>query len=133
MTERTAMDEIKRTLVEETRTDAVGLWAVLWEVKRAFPSLSAEEAKQITLTVIREGLIKRDFLAGHFSENDDETLAFSEWGLLVEETMARVEREWVALGREPTLGDVVWFVNSRVLPLVVRKHPMGKGWKPSRG
>jgi hypothetical protein len=130
MIQRAAIDKIKRVIVEEAQTDTVGLWSVLWQVKHDVPSLAPDEARQAALTVVREALAVESVVAGEFVDQDEDTAAFMSWQVSVDEAMARIEREWTALGREPTLGEVVWFVDPRLVPLTVRKHPMGKNWKP---
>jgi hypothetical protein len=44
----------------------------------------------------------------------------------LDESLARIDREWAALGREPNLGDIVWFVAPRLLPLTARKDRWGR-------
>jgi hypothetical protein len=130
MTTSTKIDQIGRVLVEETRTDTVGLWAVLWQVKHEMPALTPDETKQATLIVIRKALLEERVVAGNFVDEDDDNKAFVVWPSSAEDSIARIDREWTALGREPNLGDVVWFVDPHLLPVTARKHPMGKGWKP---
>jgi hypothetical protein len=124
------IDEIRRALVEEARTDTVGLWAVLWQVKQEMPVLTPDEAKRVTLTVIREALLEERIASGNFVDQDEDTQAFVVWPSSVEETIARIDREWTALGRDPNLGEVAWFVDPSLLPVTTRKHPMGRDWKP---
>lgn len=130
MIERETMEQIRRVLVEEAQTDALGLWSVLWQVKEDLPSLTPDEARQATLTVIREALAGNQILPGEFVDHDEDTSAFVAWPLSADEAVRRIEREWAALGREPNLGDVVWFVGPGLLPLAAQKHPMGRDWKP---
>jgi hypothetical protein len=130
MIERKAIDQVKRVLIEEAQTDTVGLWAVLWQVKQEIPLLTPDEARQATLTAIREALGEEHVIPGEFMDQDENTAAFVVWQLSVDEVVARIEREWAALGREPNLGEVVWLVDPHLLPLTARKHPMGKDWKP---
>jgi hypothetical protein len=37
---------------------------------------------------------------------------FVPWQLTIPEALARIEREWRALGRDPSLGDICWFNNT---------------------
>ena len=132
MTESAKADKIGRALVEETRTDTVGLWALLKQVARELPTLTPGEARQVTLTVIHGALVSEHVVAGNFVERDEDSMRFDVWQTSAEESVARIDREWIALGREPNLGDVVWFVDPCLLPVTALKHPMGKGWKPKR-
>jgi hypothetical protein len=64
MLEMPTLEQVVRNLVSEAQTDAVDLWAVLWEVKESQPWLEPDRAKQATLAVIREGLAGNQVLAG---------------------------------------------------------------------
>ncbi|NUQ75265.1 MAG: hypothetical protein HUU21_17075 [Polyangiaceae bacterium] len=125
-----AMDESKRVLVEEAQTDAVGLWTLLWDVEQEAPTLTADQMRQAVLTIIREVLTEGRIVAGDIVDRDEDTAAFVPWDLSVEDTVARIEREWVKLGRKPEPGEIAWFVDPHRLPVAVSKHPMGKDWKP---
>ena len=131
MTTEHAVGDLTRILREEAQTDTVGLWAVIWEVKQVMPLASPEEIRRTTLSVVRDALAGEHVVAGQFVDLDAETFAFSRWSASVDESLARIDREWDALGREPNLGDIVWFVDPHLLPVTARKHPMGKGWTPS--
>lgn len=133
MIERVKTERLKRILLEEARADTVGLWAILWQAKEDAASLSSAEAKQVTLAVIRELLAEKQIVAGVFVDQDEDTAAFVTWPLSAEEAVARIEREWAILGREPSLGEVVWFAHPSLLPLAVHKRPMGRDWKPRAG
>jgi hypothetical protein len=124
------MDEIKRVLVEEAQTDTVGLWTLLWDVEQEAPTLTTDQARQAVLAIIREVLTDGRIVAGDIVDRDEDTAAFVPWRLSVEDTVARIEREWVNLGRKPDPGELAWFVDPRLLPVAVYKHPMGKDWKP---
>ncbi len=130
MTQHAMMKQIKQVLVEEAQTDVVGLWAVLWEVKQEMPTLTADEARVATLEVVKGVLEHEEVIPGEFKDEREETTAFVPWQMSVVDTLKRIDREWGELGREPNLGDIVWFVSARLLPLTIRKDPLGKGWKP---
>lgn len=124
------MEQATRVLIEEAQTDTVGLWAVLWQVREEMPSLTSDEAKQATLAVVRGAIGGEHIVPGEFADQDEDTMVFVPWRLSATESMARIEREWASLGRDPNPGEVVWFVDPALLPLVGRKHPMGRDWKP---
>jgi hypothetical protein len=125
-----SVGEVTRILIEGAQTDTVGLWAVLWEIKQLMPSGSPDEIRRATLTAVRDALAGGHVVAGQFADHDVETVAFSPWNVSADEAVARIDREWAALGREPNLGDIVWFVAPDLLPLTARKDPMGKDWQP---
>lgn len=126
------MEEIERILLEEARTDTVGVWAVLWEIRQMFEDLSPEEARARTLNAIDHLLGTHRVVAGQFTDQDENTLVFERWDLPAKETVSRIDREWKALGRDPNPGEIAWLVDPGLLPLTALRHPMGKGWKPPR-
>lgn len=121
---------IKRALVEEAQSDVVGLWAVLWQVKNELPSLSSEEAKAATLEVVRDALGREEIVVGGFGGGDTETTSFIPWQMSLTDALQRIEREWGALGREPNLGDIAWFVAPRLLPVSMHRAPVKTQPKP---
>ncbi len=124
------MHDTQRIIAEEAKTDVVGLWAVLWEVKQNSTHLAPEAAMSVTLDVIERLLSAGDIVAGQFVDQNDDTLFFERWNMSVAETIDRIEREWQRLGKEPSPGEIVWFVNAELLPVTTAKYPMGKGWQP---
>jgi len=67
--------------------------------------------------VIQEALVDKSIVAGEFVDRDEHTAIFAVWQLSIDETIARIEREWLALGREPNLGEIAWFVDPHLLPV----------------
>jgi hypothetical protein len=120
------LSDVTRILGDEARTDAVGLWAA----KQLVPWASVEELRRATLAAVRDALTEGHVVAGQFVTRDAETVTFSPWGDSADEIVARIDREWLALGRDTNLGDIVWFVAPSLLPLTASKHPMGKDWVP---
>ena len=121
---------IRRALVEEAQSDVVGLWAILWQVKNEIPSLSSEEAKSATLEVVRDALSSEEIVVGGFGGGDTETVSFIPWQMSLADALERIEREWGALGREPNLGDIAWFVAAHQLPVSMHRSPIRTGQKP---
>lgn len=101
------VDEIVNEVLLECRSDYVGLWSV---VRRVADSL-VESAKvlAVTLSVVRKLLGDGRVVAGQFSGNQ-----FKVWEEPVEEIVSRIESEWAQLGRNPTLGEIVWFTAQSV-------------------
>lgn len=124
------MEEIERIILEESRTDIVGLEAVLWEIRQMFQGLSSEDARARTLNVVAQLVGTHRIVAGQFADQDEGTLVFEPWDLPAKEIVSRIDGEWNALGRDPNPGEIVWFVDPALLPITAMKHPMGKGWKP---
>ena len=113
--------EIRCVLVEEGQSDVVGLWTVLWQVRAELPSLTVQEAKAATLAVIRDALDRVEVVVGEFREQDFEATSFICWQTPVPDAIRRIDSEWVALGRDPNLGEIAWFVAPRLLPLSMQR------------
>ncbi len=68
---------------------------------------SQDEMRELSLEsiqrVVRQGLM---YLGDLTREG------FRKWAGPTEECLARVEREWKALGRGPTLGEICWLQNT---------------------
>jgi hypothetical protein len=124
MTQEGRIQQIRRALVEEGQSDVGGLWAVLGQVKAEMPSWTAEESKKATLEVIRDALNREELVVGEFREHDGKTTSFTPWQVSVTDALRRIDAEWVALGREPNLGDIAWFVAPGLLPFSMHIDPM---------
>lgn len=102
------IEEIKNVLLNECSVDYVGLWEVIshveYETKQSDPQTVRETVMVLITKLLREGLIK----AGA----PKDTGGFVAWQLSPEETVKRIHDEWNALGREPDLGDIVWFTTT---------------------
>jgi hypothetical protein len=110
MSQAQVIEEISRGLAEEARVDCVGLWTVLWEVKQRLPSLTPAEARVVALAVIHNAIEQGMVVPGEFV-----AMRFVPWEGPPEEAVQRIESRWLALGREPNIGEVVWFT-SRTVP-----------------
>jgi hypothetical protein len=130
MIDRSTIDEVKRVLVEEAQTNTVGPWVLVGVVSDVAPTLPPEQAREAILNAVREALAEERVVPGDFVDKDDDTYAFVPWRLSVDEAMARIRRDWIALGREPNPGEVAWFVDPHLLPVTAMKYPMGRDWKP---
>ncbi len=130
MTSSTVINEVDALLREEARSDCVGLWAVLWEVRQRLPALTSEAARAVVLAAVRKALDEGGVVAGEFVEGDEGHWAFASWDLAPDQAIARIERDWSSLGREPNLGDIASFVAPSLLPLTALRHPMGRDWRP---
>jgi hypothetical protein len=105
MSEAHVIEDIRELLATEVQTDCVGLWTVLWEVKQRLPSLTPEEARTTVLAIVREAIEREMVVPGEFVE-----MRFVRWEASPKVALDRIEGAWLALGREPNIGEVVWFV-----------------------
>jgi hypothetical protein len=81
-------------------------WVYLAEVLRIIESVGGaptESARQRTLDLLREVAEQRLIEIGDLRKD-----GFHKWQMPIGECLSRVEREWNALGRNPSLGEVCW-------------------------
>lgn len=94
--------------------DWVGAWEVASVVESMASGANEVEVRDSAFLLIRQvlshGLMEIGDVAGTGSHPVyvHDSCRFQPWGLPVERSMERVEQEWNALGRSPTLGEVCW-------------------------
>ena len=94
-------------LVSESRVDHVGLWNPVIHI-RGLGLADDATIMRTTLDMLLPLLSTGQIQAGQFAVDSDE---FRIWEMQPRDVVARIEREWKALGRDPGLGDIVWFVD----------------------
>src|SRR5947208_14160520 len=99
-------DDVLESLVEECDEDHVGLWRIVNAARLDLGSKNPDETRAATLTLVRRLLERGRIQVGHPAPNGRDFVA---WDLPPEQAMTRIEHEWSALGREPTIGEVAWF------------------------
>jgi len=100
------VQNLASSFASECREDFVGLWAILWEVKRSSPELAGPEVKAMTLEVVRRLLESREIAVGDL----DSQRGFLSWPTTspVDATIAELGRRWTVLGRDPDIGECAW-------------------------
>lgn len=105
MDDTVVIDGATRATLQLAKSDYVGLWQVIWELREHHGITDKAERRRLTLKIIdkllREGLEVVDFNRDRgwerWPDQDPRTV------------IARVEHEWDVLGQEPNLGDICWF------------------------
>lgn len=96
------MKTLEELIIDECEVDDVGLWEI---VKLAEELVAPGSIREQVLVVVRSLLEN-----GHIVAEDFHTdRGWSLWVTSADETADRIIREWTALGRAPTLGEIVWF------------------------
>ena len=98
------MDSVAQDVIAECGDDYVGLWSIVRRVRTAGVT-SYPQLRTTTISLLNDLLRQGKIVAGQFRNK-----LFEQWHESREEIMERIEREWIDLGREPTIGDIVWFV-----------------------
>jgi hypothetical protein len=97
---------IRESVLMEAVDDYVGLWSVAWEFREKEGEKEPIEIRRKTLETIKSLLEEELIQPGMFNQAG----VFELWNLIPKRALERIESEWDALGREPTLGEIVWFV-----------------------
>lgn len=94
-------------VLAELRDDHADLWKLLWIVKaeaeldEAMPKTVRQESLAVIAALLEGGYVHPGAPRGRES--------FSPWPLDATDALARIEREWDALGRDPDIGEIAWF------------------------
>ena len=88
----------------ECREDYVGLWSVMRRIKESDLPDGANVMEE-TLSLIAPLISGGSVVVGQFEDGK-----FREWLMMPEEILGRIRRDWLALGRDPDIGDIVWLV-----------------------
>jgi len=103
-----ALADIRQELLTEGRGDYVGLWEIAWILRRSQPSYTADEIREAALEVLGFLLCGGLMEPGILQENG----GFLAWKCTPEKALARIDKEWRALGQDPNIGQVCWFSNT---------------------
>jgi hypothetical protein len=88
------------------KEDVVGLYEIISHVKRDFGAKGKQEIEKLTLSfvsaMLEEGFQAGEsvYLRGGYRLWEDQKSSY---------IISRIKREWQALGREPNIGDIVYF------------------------
>ena len=100
------IDEIVHDFVNEARLDYVGFWEITGRVQHRFKLSDRSKVREAVMQIV-SGLLSAGLEAVD--------LASSGAGCIRWENQApahildRISSEWNKLGRDPTIGDIVWF------------------------
>jgi len=70
---------------------------------------SADEIRDLSLKLVRE-VVQQGLM--EIGDLPDQSRRLALWPLTPQECLDRVEREWNALGRNPSLGEICWLQNT---------------------
>lgn len=103
-----AEDKVARiaaAFIAECKNDFVGLWALVWEVRRAFPEYDVKQRRETTIRVARLMLVSGNIMIGDFGGDK----RFVAWPIQGVSAADLLEEAWETLEREPDIGDLCWF------------------------
>ena len=106
------LDSIVADFEKDSALDYIGLWELIRAVTNQAEEKGDDNIRRSTLTLLRK-MLSRGFRAGGFTQT-------RKWELWSDQNpdhvIRRVEAGWNALGREPNIGDIVWFERSEPSP-----------------
>jgi hypothetical protein len=115
------LDSVQERVLSELREDHVGLWLIARKVRQSLGHPSAVEVQAETLQLVRRLLDARNAAAG-FPTADG--VGFRPWKLTPAAAVKRIKQSWDQLGREPNIGEVVWFSKPKRRPTT--RRPVAK-------
>ncbi len=89
--------------------DWTGLWLLVKWIKPLHSSTDADKIRAHALEIIRDLLEAGYIMAG---DVDFGSGKFTQWNLTVDKIIGRIEQEWIVLGRDPTMWEIVCFVST---------------------
>jgi hypothetical protein len=98
-------DPYWQVVLDHCADEYTGLWLAVAELRMA--SGGAIDFRRIL--DILYGLLSSGLLQAGIPTLDG---GFEPWLLAPEEVLARIEDEWTLLGRDPDIGEIVWFTMS---------------------
>ncbi len=93
--------DLLESILAECDEDYVGLWSIYRRMKEA----RFADSKQSTLNLVGFLLSTGAIEAGL----PDRQGVFHRWNKSSDEVVRQIDQEWSSLGREPDIGDIVWF------------------------
>jgi hypothetical protein len=101
--------EFKKQLLDECERDEVGLWFIIRRLRDELGMNDQGQIRQSTLKMVRELLETGDVVAGDHASANSGLPAWKivSWDGSIDDVLARIDREWDRLGREPNIGEIV--------------------------
>ncbi len=104
-----SLESISNGFLAECREDYVGLWKLIWRIGKETHETDPHTIRSLAIALLTN-LLNRDLVkAGMPNAAGD----FEEWRASSDEIIRRIETEWDRLGKEPDIGDVVWFTTTK--------------------
>ncbi|MGI0034425.1 MAG: hypothetical protein ACRD98_00960 [Nitrososphaera sp.] len=103
------LNAIQRNVLIEGLDDYVGLWELAGHVRDVYGPLSNDTVREMVLGYLQP-LISDKLIEAGFPKKDG---TFSYWSLNPEATIERISVNWQQLDRDPNLGEIVWFKNTK--------------------
>jgi len=96
--------------------DHIGLWSLLWH----FQELPDPAVRRRETMALVEELLGQGWFEVGFPTSDGR--GFEPWNSAPDVSIARINKEWDALGQEPNIGEIVWFNLTSNGEMEARRH-----------
>jgi hypothetical protein len=103
------LNKVHRQLLKLCSDDYVGLWFAMTPIEDTSKGADPMEVRSKTIRILYE-LLREGLIQAGFPTTDGRD--FEPWSISVDEAIECINREWDALGREPSIGDIVWFATT---------------------
>lgn len=110
--------DFKLAVLMDCYEEHEGLWSILWLLRHQYPSTDSADEQTIVLRTV-EDLLESGLVVAGSPASD--WRGFTPWTEQPSAIIARVKSEWEALGRDPTIGEIVWFTTSPAGDRLMRK------------
>jgi hypothetical protein len=100
--------EVRDDFLAESHDDYVGLWSLIWRFENGMGETRPKRIRSLTISLLKE-LLKQGLIKAGMPNARGE---FEEWRDSSDKIIKRIAREWDQLGREPKIGDIVWFTTT---------------------
>ena len=101
-------EDVLDSLEAECHQDHVGLWELIHAAQLDLGASDPTTTREVALQLARGLICERGMQVGFPA---DDGRHFKPWKLTPEQALRRIEDEWIALGREPNIGEVAWFTS----------------------
>jgi hypothetical protein len=99
------MADLEREVLEEMRSDYIGLWEIARLVSAEIGSEDEPAIREYTLQVV-ENMMMYGLIRPGVAQD---TGGFEPWTEDTGRALLRISQEWEDLGHVPEVGDVAWF------------------------
>jgi hypothetical protein len=100
------LTELQREILLAATEEYAGLWVAIFEARAEHPELDVEEIRGAVIDSLDDLLHLGLLEAGDVTADGR---GFVPWPLSATQIISRIQAEWDTLGREPNIGDIVWF------------------------
>jgi hypothetical protein len=99
------LDLVTKNFLDESKEDYVGLWSIVRRIRDA--NTDNSDVIATTLDLLRTLLDEQKIVAGNFQNGTN----FNMWNISTNEIISKIAGEWKSLGRDPNIGEIVWFTS----------------------